>query len=192
MSACGTTWKSDGGWPYNMSSAQLEAALADNIVLQGKSDTYAFTSHAYALHVISMSSAISTTVERSSTCSCSDSLPWWTNVLQGPVSEEDTQTDFSKLDVLNNAVAPSTSIDACLSDGFQLNNGLKIRGSGVLLVGGEAFKWRPFEGRTGLLNNKGQWGCEDEAWGVLDLVWPKPGVYWLYDLHHPSIHVLCV
>lgn len=98
---------------------------------------------------------------------------------QGPVSQEDTQTDFGQLDVLNNTVAPSTSIDACLSDGFQLNSGLKVTGgSGVLLIAGEAFAWRPFEGRRApLINAKGQWECDDEAWGVLDLVWPKPGTH---------------
>lgn len=53
-------------------------------------------------------------------------------------------------------------------------------GSGVLLVGGEAFAWRPWaasgtkEGEKRLLNPKGVWGCGDEAWGVLSLVWPKP------------------
>ena len=68
--------------------------------------------------------------------------------------------------------------------------------SGVLLVGGEAFRWRPWVregckegtigeggvgnegegGRTGRLKNpKGQWEVQKEAWGVLDLVWPKPG-----------------
>jgi hypothetical protein len=79
--------------------------------------------------------------------------------------------------VLNGTVAPSTSIDACLDDGFQLNSGLRITGgSGVLLIGGEAFTWRPFHGRRArMINHKGQWECDDDAWGLLDLVWPKPG-----------------
>ena len=78
---------------------------------------------------------------------------------------------------MGGASAPATAVDACLSDGFHLDSGLKVvGGSGVLLVAGEAFSWRPFEGRDGrLLNAKGQWECADEAWGVLDLVWPKPG-----------------
>ena len=54
-------------------------------------------------------------------------------------------------------------------------------GSGCLLVAGEAFGWRPWEasaGRKGnMVNNKGQWDAGDEAWGVLELVWPKPGTY---------------
>jgi NADH dehydrogenase [ubiquinone] 1 alpha subcomplex assembly factor 3 len=95
--------------------------------------------------------------------------------------------------VLGNAPAPSTSIDACLWDGFHLNNGVKIvGGSGVLLVAGEAFAWRPWEagrgkdeeGREGgplwgkrLVNEKGQWEVEDVSWGLLELVWPKPGMF---------------
>jgi NADH dehydrogenase [ubiquinone] 1 alpha subcomplex assembly factor 3 len=106
---------------------------------------------------------------------------------RGPKSDEDTQTDFSALDVLRNTVAPATSIDACTSDGFALNNQMRISGSGVLLIGGEAFRWRPWreEGREGddreermagkLLNAKGQWEVQEGAWGVLELCWPKPG-----------------
>lgn len=114
---------------------------------------------------------------------------------RGPKSTEDTQTDFGALDVLGNTPAPTTGIDACTPDGFALNNGLKLSGSGVLLVGGEAFRWRPWvrggrkegtagEGRVGnegegggtsrLKNPKGQWEVQKEAWGVLDMVWPKP------------------
>jgi NADH dehydrogenase [ubiquinone] 1 alpha subcomplex assembly factor 3 len=76
---------------------------------------------------------------------------------------------------------PSTSIDACLWDGFHLNNGVKITdGMGVLLVAGEAFAWSPWAAaggnkQTRLINEKGQWDVGDDAWGVLGLVWPKPG-----------------
>ncbi|KAF1352857.1 hypothetical protein EJ07DRAFT_168760 [Lizonia empirigonia] len=98
---------------------------------------------------------------------------------RGPKSDEDTQTDFGALDVLRNTAAPATSIDATTSDGFALNNQMRVSGCGLLLVGGEAFRWRPWaqggkegavaEGadvsRTGRLTNaKGQW----------ELVWPKP------------------
>lgn len=104
---------------------------------------------------------------------------------RGPPSQEDTQTDFGSLDVLGNIPAPTTAIDACLSDGFHLDNGLKIGGgSGCLLVAGEAFSWRPWEAfgsggderKRRMLNEKGQWDVQKEAWGVLDLVWPKPGM----------------
>ncbi|KAL2075692.1 hypothetical protein VTL71DRAFT_635 [Oculimacula yallundae] len=100
---------------------------------------------------------------------------------RGPASSEDTQTDFAALNVLGNTPAPSTSIDACLWDGFHLNSGVKISGgTGVLLVAGEAFAWRPWESSTeggkqfSLVNKKGQWDVGDEAWGLLGLVWPKP------------------
>ena len=100
---------------------------------------------------------------------------------RGPISDESTQTDFGALDVLGNATPPTTAIDACLSDGFHLDNGVKItHGSGCLLVAGEAFSWRPWEtiqsGRSGMINKKGQWEIAKESWGILDLVWPKPGI----------------
>lgn len=53
----------------------------------------------------------------------------------------------------------------------------------MLLVNGEAFEWAPWlakggpgEGKEGsrLVNEKGQWECGDEGWGLLGLVWPKP------------------
>ena len=115
---------------------------------------------------------------------------------RGPASAETTQTDFSSLDVLGGTPVPSTAIDACLWDGFHLNNGVKITaGAGALLVGGEAFAWRPWDAGTGtqredgkgkdsgkrLLNGRGQWEVEDGAWGLLEVVWPKPGS-WVFFL----------
>lgn len=114
---------------------------------------------------------------------------------RGPASKEDTQTDFNALNVLGNMPAPTTAIDACMDDGFALNNGMRVTGAGVLLVAGEAFKWRPWvregggkEGAAGdsnddkgvaspggkLRNKKGQFECDRMAWGALDVVWPKP------------------
>ncbi|KAK5015860.1 hypothetical protein LTR60_002432, partial [Cryomyces antarcticus] len=126
---------------------------------------------------------------------------------RGPTSSEDTQTDFGALNVLGSTPAPTTAIDACTSDGFALDNGLRVSGCGILLVAGEAFRWKPWvkEGRkegtigsgglgddvkssgrlggspsssTGgagkLVNAKGQWEVDRAAWGILDLVWPKP------------------
>ncbi|KAF2848592.1 hypothetical protein T440DRAFT_401245 [Plenodomus tracheiphilus IPT5] len=101
---------------------------------------------------------------------------------RGPKSDEDTQTDFSALDVLRNTAAPATSIDACTPDGFALNNQMRVSGCGLFLIGGEAFRWRPWlrkgqpadvlQGR--LLNSKQQWQVPESAWGVLELVYPKP------------------
>lgn len=86
------------------------------------------------------------------------------------------------MNILGNMSTPATSIDACVSDGFHLNNGLKTSdGSGVILIGGEAFLWRPWEGtstkklatmlsKVGTLNVGGNGG----GWGLLELLWPKP------------------
>lgn len=93
---------------------------------------------------------------------------------------ESTTTDFSRLDVLGNAPIPSHSVDVCMSNGFQFNNGAKITdGSGAILVGGEAFTWRPWVARGGekrLLNQKGQWEVPNETLGLFDLIWPRPGM----------------
>ncbi|KAH0538988.1 hypothetical protein FGG08_004437 [Glutinoglossum americanum] len=107
---------------------------------------------------------------------------------RGPASKESTQTDFASLDVLGKTPVPTTAIEACHADGFLLNSGLRVSSGGVLLVGGEVFAWRPWEAVGGkkekwkvkkLLNSKGQWDVPLEAWGLLDIVWPKPG---------PSMH----
>ncbi len=87
------------------------------------------------------------------------------------------------MNILGNMGTPATSIDACISDGFHLNNGLKTAGgSGIILVGGEAYLWRPWEAtspttepaamlsKVGTLDIGGSRG----AWGLLELLWPKP------------------
>lgn len=92
------------------------------------------------------------------------------------------------MDIFSNTQAPSTAINACISDGFALDSGLKITGAGVLLLGGEAFQWRPWAptaaaevGANGvtsshgkLQNQKGQFHVDRGVWGVFDLVHPKP------------------
>ena len=116
---------------------------------------------------------------------------------RGPTSEEDTQTDFTAMNILNATPPPTTAVDSCTDDGFALNSGLRVTDSGVLLLGGEAFKWKPWvregrkEGTIGsgasgddnkgvrseggkLQNAKGQWEVDRHAWGILDLAWPKP------------------
>jgi len=80
------------------------------------------------------------------------------------------------MDVLAGVPVPSTSVDICMSNGFQLNSGVKILdGNGVLLVGGEAFAWRPWGPNRRLVNEKGQWQVDGTAFGLLGLVWPRPG-----------------
>lgn len=97
---------------------------------------------------------------------------------RGPASEEESRTDFSSLDVLANSPPPATAVETCLSDGFDLSNGVMIRDSGCLLVGGEAFEWRPWQvttPRRSIFNTKGQWDVAEEAWALLEVVWPRPG-----------------
>jgi NADH dehydrogenase [ubiquinone] 1 alpha subcomplex assembly factor 3 len=101
---------------------------------------------------------------------------------RGPKSDEDTQTDFGAMNILGNMGTPATAIDACVSDGFHLNNGLKTSdGSGIVLVGGEAFSWRPWEATTtkrpaAVLSKVGtlEIGGNGGTWGLLELLWPKP------------------
>ncbi|PLN86242.1 hypothetical protein BDW42DRAFT_190155 [Aspergillus taichungensis] len=107
---------------------------------------------------------------------------------RGPQSSEDTQTDFAALDVLGNIPVPTTAVDACLDSGFHLNSGLKITGGdGVLLVGGEVFTWRPWKAAVGgkggekgkkadMVNGKGQFELDEQVWGVLGVVWPRPDI----------------
>jgi hypothetical protein len=106
---------------------------------------------------------------------------------RGPESKEDTQTDFAALNVLGNIPAPTTAIDACLDSGFHLNSGVKITGGdALLLVGGEAFAWRPWkafeetetkpkDAKAAMINAKGQFEVEEQVWGLLSMVWPRPG-----------------
>ncbi|CAI6337849.1 unnamed protein product [Periconia digitata] len=107
-------------------------------------------------------------------------------------NDQEERADLASFDVLRNTAAPATAIDACTSDGFAFDNQMRVSGSGVILVGGEVFRWRPWlqeqrkEGTVGegamgedkmtgrLLNKKGQWEVPDSAWGVLDLIYPKP------------------
>ncbi|KAJ5289853.1 uncharacterized protein N7443_010106 [Penicillium atrosanguineum] len=104
---------------------------------------------------------------------------------RGPESDESTQTDFAALDVLGNMPAPSTAVDATLDSGFHLNSGVKISGGdAVILVGGEAFAWRPWktvqgaandrEAKASMINAKGQFEIDEAAWGLLSAVYPRP------------------
>lgn len=95
---------------------------------------------------------------------------------RGPASKEDTQTDFNAMNVLGNMPAPTTAVDMCIPDGFALDSGLRISGAGVLLAAGEAFAWRPWttSAQKRLRNAKGQFHIDNQAWSVLNLLWPKP------------------
>lgn len=93
-----------------------------------------------------------------------------------PIPDGPPTTDFSRMDMLSQAPAPSTSVDICSSDGFKLNSGVSIYdGKGVVLLGGEAFEWQPWGTDKRLVNKKGQWEVPEAAFGMFDLVWPRPG-----------------
>lgn len=67
-----------------------------------------------------------------------------------------------------------------MHDGFGLNSGITIAGGdGALLVNGEAFAWRPWEasGKMKLVNEKGQFELPAEAFGLFDVLWPRPGMF---------------
>ncbi|KAG5951616.1 hypothetical protein E4U58_001127 [Claviceps cyperi] len=79
--------------------------------------------------------------------------------------------------MLGDVPPPSTSVDVCMHDGFGLNSGITIKdGDGALLVNGEAFSWRPWKGRESmeLTNKKGQFDLPLEAFGLFDILWPRP------------------
>jgi hypothetical protein len=90
------------------------------------------------------------------------------------------------MNVLGNTPPPATGIDATTNDGFAFSNNTRVSGCGVLLLGGEVYKWRPWQQSssptpgssiTGTLRNaKGQWEPPPSLspWGLLEIVWPKP------------------
>ena len=104
---------------------------------------------------------------------------------RGPPSQESTQTNFGAMNVLGSTPPPAFGVEACLDDGFELNDNLIVPQSGVMLLGGQAFRWRPWAAsgrRNGsqehgarLLNARGQFEPDLGSWGVLDVIWPKPG-----------------
>lgn len=66
-----------------------------------------------------------------------------------------------------------------MSSGFTLNNGARTAdGSGIIIVGGEAFRWRPWDARPSqpfrLLNSKGQWDIDPATLDLLGHLWPRP------------------
>lgn len=101
-------------------------------------------------------------------------------------------TDFSRMDMLGAAPAPSTSVDICSSDGFKLNSGVSVyHGRGVLLVGGEAFEWQPWGPDLRLVNARGQWELPEGSLSLLELLWPRPGTSVLCRRACIHIHI-CV
>lgn len=78
---------------------------------------------------------------------------------------------------------PASAVETIYNDGFLFTSGASFHdGSGAFMVHNEAFKWRPAEVgseieakalKTGVLE------LAEEAWGMLDVVHPKPGGFFL-------------
>jgi NADH dehydrogenase [ubiquinone] 1 alpha subcomplex assembly factor 3 len=85
-------------------------------------------------------------------------------------------TDFGEMNVLGNTPPLAFAIESCNPDGFSLNNGLNVDNTGLLLLGGEVFQWSPWTKRKMPLNMVGQWELPAETLGILELIWPKPGM----------------
>jgi NADH dehydrogenase [ubiquinone] 1 alpha subcomplex assembly factor 3 len=81
---------------------------------------------------------------------------------------------------------PATSIDACTSDGFHLNNGVEtVGGRGLMLVGGEGFVWAPWKTTSSagdtkkspfsaFIDDRGLLSIPSETLGILSLLHPRP------------------
>lgn len=95
---------------------------------------------------------------------------------RGPPSKEDTQTDFNALDILASTPVPSTAVNTCMHNGFALDNGIRVIEAGVLLVGGEAFAWRPWNifHKPSVPASSKMCNIDITAMGVLDVLWPRP------------------
>ncbi|KAI9684173.1 MAG: hypothetical protein M1829_003443 [Trizodia sp. TS-e1964] len=100
---------------------------------------------------------------------------------RGPPSPESTQTDFSALDMLSSSAPSPLSIAACLPAGFAFASGARCPAA-CLLLGGEGFEWCPWAVTEGVgkplpvLDALGRYDPPAAAWGVLDLLWPKPDI----------------
>lgn len=103
-----------------------------------------------------------------------------------PVERDTNRSEtLSSLDVLGSIPAPPSAVEATYIDGFLLNNGVRVH-DGVMLLNNEVFRWQPAL-KGGLEENKAKAGgmleLVEEAWGLLDVVYPKPG--WFTS--HPSL-----
>ncbi|KAI5787602.1 hypothetical protein DFH27DRAFT_486760 [Peziza echinospora] len=94
---------------------------------------------------------------------------------------------FNELDVLSGLPAPASSVQVVYTDGFRLNNGSLVQGDGVFLINNVIFRWKallpepPAAGEKAELDlasekakTRGLLELNDEVWGLLDVVYPKP------------------
>lgn len=169
---------------YSSSSMRALRALRP-----ARTPTSAFTSYIRPLSSIQRQPACTTLARPLPAQRGFHSSTVWARKKQAPTSKSEARNpaDISELDVLGATPVPSTNIEATLPGGFLLNSGLSILGGdGALLVGGEAFAWRPWAARADsdtsdkskklqLYNERGQLDLPAEAFSVLGLVWPRPG-----------------
>ncbi|KAJ6264571.1 hypothetical protein Dda_0718 [Drechslerella dactyloides] len=79
---------------------------------------------------------------------------------------------FTDMNVLSGVPPPASAIETVYADGFLLNNGMRFHGKdGIVIVHNEAFNWLT-NGAARIRN--GVLELDDELWGVLDVVAPKP------------------
>lgn len=95
---------------------------------------------------------------------------------------------FSSLDVLGSVPMPPSAVESTSANGFQLNNGTWVN-DGVMLLNNEVFRWQPvLKGSPDESKAKkvGVLDLAEEAWGILDVVYPKPGWFTSHPL--PRYH----
>ncbi|KAL0634721.1 hypothetical protein Q9L58_006317 [Maublancomyces gigas] len=102
-----------------------------------------------------------------------DGLRQATTPVEGNTNRSET---LSNLDVLGSIPAPPSAVEATYIDGFLLNNGIRVH-DGVILLNNEVFQWRPaLKGgpEESKAKTRGMLELVEEAWGLLDVVYPKP------------------
>lgn len=110
-----------------------------------------------------------------------DGLRQATIPVEGDTNRSET---LSSLDVLGSIPAPPSAVEAIYIDGFLLNNGVRVH-DGVILLNNEVFQWRPaLNGgpEESKAKARGMLELVEEAWGLLDVVYPKPGWFTSHPL----------
>ena len=94
----------------------------------------------------------------------------------------DPKEFLSQLDVFSGLPTPPSAVDSVFPDGFLLNDGQMIRGDGVFLLSNDVLRWRALlsEGELEEAEAKAKktsvLELPDESWGLLDVIYPKPGI----------------
>ncbi|EPS44409.1 hypothetical protein H072_1601 [Dactylellina haptotyla CBS 200.50] len=79
---------------------------------------------------------------------------------------------FTDMNVLSGVPPPASAVEIVYDNGFLLNNGMRLMGKdGIIIVHNEAFNW--LSHKAARVHN-GVLELDDELWGILDVVAPKP------------------